>query len=69
LLATLHTFSLLGIDALSVDAEVDVSPGAIPKTIRVRLPELTREVRIAAFASILPIRREINCNIRRPPAT
>ena len=39
MLAKLHTFSLLGIDALPVEAEVDVSPGAIPKTILVGLPE------------------------------
>ncbi|MEN1680053.1 MAG: YifB family Mg chelatase-like AAA ATPase [Planctomycetota bacterium] len=39
MLATLKTFSLLGIDAVPVDAEVDVSPGAIPKTLLVGLPE------------------------------
>lgn len=39
MLAKLHTYSLLGIDALAVIAEVDVSPGAIPKTILVGLPE------------------------------
>jgi magnesium chelatase family protein len=39
MLAKLHTFSLLGIDALPVEVEVDVSPGAIPKTILVGLPE------------------------------
>ena len=39
MLAKLHTFSLLGIDALPVVVEVDVSPGAIPKTILVGLPE------------------------------
>ena len=39
MLAKLHTFSLLGIDALPVDVEVDVSPGALPKTILVGLPE------------------------------
>ncbi len=37
MLAKLHTFSLLGIDAGSV--EVDVSPTAMPKTILVGLPE------------------------------
>src|SRR5919108_2187740 len=37
MLAKLHTFSLLGIDALPV--EVDVSPGALPKTVLVGLPE------------------------------
>jgi magnesium chelatase family protein len=39
MLAKLHTFSLLGIDAIPVVAEVDVSPGAIPKTILVGMPE------------------------------
>jgi hypothetical protein len=39
MLAKLHTFSLLGIEALPVEVEVDVSPGAIPKTILVGLPE------------------------------
>jgi magnesium chelatase family protein len=38
MLAKLHTFSLLGIDALPV--EVDVSPGALPKTVLVGLPEM-----------------------------
>ncbi len=39
MLAKLRTFSLLGIDALPVEVEVDVSPGAIPKTVLVGLPE------------------------------
>ncbi len=39
MLATLRTFSLLGIDALPVEVEVDVSPAALPKTILVGLPE------------------------------
>ena len=38
-LATLHTFSLLGIEAKAVEVEVDVSPRAMPKTILVGLPE------------------------------
>ena len=38
-LAKLKTFSLRGIDAIEVEVEVDVSPGAIPKTILVGLPE------------------------------
>ena len=38
-LAKLHTFSLLGIEAVPVDVEVDVSQAAIPKTILVGLPE------------------------------
>ena len=39
MLAKLHTFSLLGIDALPVEVEVDVSPGALPKTVIVGLPD------------------------------
>ncbi len=39
MLAKLRTFSLLGIDAVPVEVEVDVSPGALPKTLLVGLPE------------------------------
>jgi len=39
MLAKLRTFSLLGIDALPVEVEVDVSAGALPKTVIVGLPE------------------------------
>src|SRR5918993_5309965 len=39
MLAKIHTFSLLGIDAVPVEVEVDVSAGALPKTILVGLPE------------------------------
>ena len=39
MLAKLRTFSLLGIDALPVEVEVDVSPRAMPKTVLVGLPE------------------------------
>ncbi|RIK79533.1 MAG: magnesium chelatase [Planctomycetota bacterium] len=39
MLAKLNTYSLLGIDAAPVEVEVDVSPGALPKTILVGLPE------------------------------
>ena len=39
MLAKLSTYSLLGIDALPVDVEVDISPGALPKTILVGLAE------------------------------
>ena len=39
MLAKLRTFSLLGIDALPVEVEVDVSDGALPKTVLVGLPE------------------------------
>jgi magnesium chelatase family protein len=39
MLAKVHTFSLLGIDALRVEVEVGVSPGVLPKTVLVGLPE------------------------------
>ncbi len=39
MLAKLSTFSLLGIEALPVEVEVDVSPGALPKTVLVGMPE------------------------------
>jgi magnesium chelatase family protein len=39
ILARLKTFSLLGIEAVPVEIEVDVSPAAMPKTILVGLPE------------------------------
>ncbi len=39
LLAKLKTFSLLGIQAVPVEVEVDVSARAMPKTILVGLPE------------------------------
>lgn len=39
MLARIHTFSLVGIEALPVVAEVDVSGAALPKTILVGLPE------------------------------
>ena len=39
MLAKLRTFSLLGIEALPVEVEVDVSPGALPKTVLGGLPE------------------------------
>ena len=39
MLAKLKTFSLLGINAIPVEVEVDVSARAMPKTILVGLPE------------------------------
>lgn len=39
MLAKLQTFSLLGIEAEPVEVEVDVSPGAVPRTTLVGLPE------------------------------
>ncbi|HEY1786364.1 MAG TPA: YifB family Mg chelatase-like AAA ATPase, partial [Pirellulales bacterium] len=39
MLAKLRTFSLVGIEAVPVEVEVDVSAGALPKTVLVGLPE------------------------------
>lgn len=39
MLAKLYTYSLFGIQAVPVEVEVDISPGAIPKTILVGLAE------------------------------
>ncbi|MFO1021428.1 MAG: YifB family Mg chelatase-like AAA ATPase [Planctomycetales bacterium] len=39
MLAKLQTFSLFGIRAIPVEVEVDISPGALPKTILVGLAE------------------------------
>src|SRR5206468_2238343 len=39
MLAKLYTFSLVGIEAVPVEVEVDVSAGALPKTTLVGLPE------------------------------
>ena len=39
MLAKLKTFALLGIDAVPVEVEVDVSPSGLPKTVLVGLPE------------------------------
>jgi hypothetical protein len=39
MLSKLQTFSLLGIEALPVEVEVDVSGSALPKTVLVGLPE------------------------------
>ena len=39
MLARLQTFSLLGIEAVPVDVEVDVSGGALPATVLVGMPD------------------------------
>ncbi|MFG0261326.1 MAG: YifB family Mg chelatase-like AAA ATPase [Novipirellula sp. JB048] len=39
MLARLKTFTLLGIEAMPVDVEVDISPAALPKTLLVGLPD------------------------------
>lgn len=40
MLAQLHTFALVGIDAVPVEVEVDTAPAQLPKTVLVGLPEL-----------------------------
>ena len=61
MLAKLYTFSLLGIEAVPVEVEVDVSPGTIPKTILVGLPEA------AVRESTHRVERAIvNCGFQRP---
>ncbi|MEK6239107.1 MAG: YifB family Mg chelatase-like AAA ATPase, partial [Planctomycetales bacterium] len=61
MLAKLFTFSLLGIDALPVEVEVDVSAGALPKTILVGLPEA------AVRESVQRVERAIvNSGFQRP---
>ncbi|MFN7730753.1 MAG: hypothetical protein ACK5OB_02555 [Pirellula sp.] len=39
MLAKLKTYSLVGIEAVPVDVEVDLSPSALPKIVLVGLPE------------------------------
>ena len=61
MLAQLRTYSLLGIDAVPVEVEVDVSPGALPKTVLVGLPEA------AVKESVHRIERAIvNSGFQRP---
>ncbi|MCP3693089.1 MAG: magnesium chelatase, partial [Planctomycetaceae bacterium] len=61
MLAKLRTFSLLGIEAVPVDVEVDVSSGALPKTILVGLPEA------AVRESTHRVERAmVNCGFERP---
>ena len=62
-LAKLHTFSLLGIEAVPVDVEVDVSQAAIPKTILVGLPET------AVKESTQRVERAMVNSGYRPPST
>jgi hypothetical protein len=45
------TFALLGIDGLPVEAEVDVSPAGLPKSVLVGLPEKVMRALIVAAAS------------------
>ena len=39
MLAKLRTFAMVGIDAVPIEVEVDVSPSGLPKTVLVGLPE------------------------------
>lgn len=61
MLAKLSTYSLFGIQAIPVEVEVDISPGAMPKTILVGLAEA------AARESIHRIERAlVNSGYHRP---
>lgn len=61
MLAKLNTYALVGIDAVPVIVEVDVSPGALPKTVLVGLPEL------AVKESTHRVERAlVNCGYQRP---
>ncbi|MGL4551748.1 MAG: YifB family Mg chelatase-like AAA ATPase [Gemmataceae bacterium] len=62
MLAKLHTFALVGIDAVPVVAEVDASPSSLPKTILVGLPEA------AVRESVHRVERAmVNLGYRRHP--
>lgn len=39
MLAKLRTFAMVGIDAVPIEVEVDVSPSGLPKSVLVGLPE------------------------------
>src|SRR3989442_5684204 len=61
MLAKLNTFALVGIDAVPVQVEVDVSPGAMPKTVLVGYPEP------AVKESTHRVERAlVNCGYQRP---
>src|ERR1700741_2420426 len=61
MLSRLATFTLFGIEARRVEVEVDISPGALPKTILVGLAEA------AVKESIHRIERAlVNSGYRRP---
>jgi len=61
MLARLQTFSLVGVDAIPVDVEVDVSGGALPATILVGLPDA------AVRESTHRVGRAmVNCGFSRP---
>lgn len=61
MLARLQTFSLVGVDAIPVEVEVDVSGGALPATILVGLPDA------AVRESTHRVGRAmVNCGFSRP---
>jgi magnesium chelatase family protein len=61
MLAKLHTLSLVGIEAVPVEVEVDVSAAALPKTVLVGLPEA------AVRESIHRVERAmVNSGFQRP---
>ena len=61
MLARLQTYSLLGIEALPVDVEVDVSTGALPATVLVGLPDAAIRESTHRVA-----RAMVNCGFNRP---
>ncbi|MFP6666426.1 MAG: YifB family Mg chelatase-like AAA ATPase [Pirellulales bacterium] len=61
MLAKLNTFALQGIEAVAVEVEVDVSPGALPKTVLVGLPEAAVRESIHRVA-----RAMVNSGFTRP---
>lgn len=61
MLAKLRTFSLVGIDALPVEVEVDVSAAAMPKTVLVGLPEAAVKESIHRIGRAL-----VNSGFQRP---
>jgi hypothetical protein len=70
MLAKLHPFSLLGIDALPVEVEVDVSAAALPKVILVGLPEQAVKVSTHRIErAMVTSGRRIGCAQFGPGAT
>src|SRR5687768_8090089 len=61
MLAKLHTFTLVGIDAVPVEVEVDVSAGALPRTTLVGLPEAVVKESVHRIERAL-----VNCGYQRP---
>ena len=61
MLARLQTFSMLGVEAVPVDVEVDVSTGALPTTVLVGLPDTAIRESTHRVA-----RAMVNCGFSRP---